>query len=206
MTPPQDGSGVDDYASLKKLLEEGVENSMESMAKLTNVNWAHVAVSLTAGSSQQFANIPEKRPENHSAVLLSAKGPFPLQFLLIFSPESSSALASNLAKNFQLDLGTAAETRKSVIEEVGNILVSSFLKRLANALKMTIFATSPRYLEGNRKELLNATLASIGGQSPQDENIVMARIGMRSSELSADCDMMILSNPECLRELVVRCR
>lgn len=206
MTPGGDPSiSLDDQEALKKLLEEGVDHGMQSMAKLTRVKWEVTSVSLTDGPPKRFLDAFAKSAEKQAGVRVSSKDPFPMEFLLIFSPKSSSALTGSLTQTYQVDLGADAEARRSVLEEVGNILVSSFLKKLANSIKTTIMTTPPTYSEGNKKELLSAALAAFGEQTHPDGHVVMAHIGMCSSRLLADFDLLILAEPECLNKMVELC-
>ncbi|MBI3549717.1 MAG: chemotaxis protein CheC [Elusimicrobia bacterium] len=203
--PPPESLTKHEQDYFQKLIEASVETSMQSMAKLTQRDWSITSVGLTDGHTQDFLKIFESQQGVHSGVQLWSKGSYPLLFLLLFSPKSSAALTAALSSIYQLELSEAALSRKLVLEEVGNIIISSFLKRLANTLKQTILTTTPAYLEGSKKELLTATMASLGGRKGTGEHAVMVHIGMSSASLSADCDLMILADPACLRQLVMEC-
>ncbi|MBI4052390.1 MAG: hypothetical protein HY400_07780 [Elusimicrobia bacterium] len=184
--------------ALEDLIDKGIENSIQALAKLYHEEWSISSSSFRGGSPEDFFSIFKEEDDEEAGVFFSVQG-VPLSFLLIFPRQSIQSLVNVLAKKHQDSLGTPLKTQEAVLGEVGNILVNSFLGKVGDFFTLPLFSSTPHFVKGPRKTLLDATLANL--PNPKN-NILMAHVCMSSSHLSADCDFLSIFDAAFTRKLL----
>lgn len=188
--------------TLEQLLDSGIRQSIESMAKLSQTQWEVVSVSLKDGAPEQFLKEFSRDSSPHMGVHVTTQKNCPLHFLVMFSAESANSLVGALGKAYNLDLNNMAEANRSMLEEAGNILVGSFLNTLANSSKTMILAAAPKFREGKKETLLAGALEDLNKQIGISDHILMVRITMYAGSLLADCDYLVIASGDYLKKLV----
>ncbi|MBI4057596.1 MAG: hypothetical protein HY399_08635 [Elusimicrobia bacterium] len=185
--------------ALEDLIGSGIENSIQAMAKLYRENWSISSSSFRGGAPQDFYSTFKDGGEEEAGVYFSVQQDVPISFLIIFPRNSIQSLVDTLGKKHKASLGTPLKMEEVVLGEVGNILVNSFLGKLSDSFARPFLTSTPHFVRGPKRTLLDATLTSL--EKPKDQ-VLMAHVHMFSDRLSADCDFLSIFNSEFIQKLI----
>lgn len=195
-------SGVlpeEDRTLMESLIQKGVQNAVQALAKMYGTQWALATSSFRSGPPSQFAGLFAGDVKRYSGVFVTFQQGMPFTCLVVFSEDRIKPLVDALAGRLANRLGTPEELEETVLAEVGNILSNSFLGTMGDHMPSPILLSVPHYAVGEKAALLKEALAGV--KSP-DDYILMCHVSMSAASMETDCDFLCLFSTEFIHRLL----
>ncbi len=183
--------------------------------ELGSIGAGHAATSLSEILQQQIAidiprigtippNMLPKFYHSHNmpatAVYIHLVGKLECHFLFIFEMPELTEITTMMAKNFFAEEG-ASSMESSAIEELGNILIGSFLTAISDFTGTNLVSTPPLLIGAPFDSIINDFVTKLSSAS--GEALVFDTCFKREGGYFAPAQLMIFPSPE-LRELLIR--
>src|SRR3989338_8015038 len=170
---------------LLQIIGEGLDKSIERLAKISRTNWEMQTVSLDTGSSSHFSSILAADSKDHYGTYFW----MPHGFLIVLFAQSGLAVADSFLSDLSKKTESLDHLRQNALAEISNIVANAVAGALADACDVSIMISSPQMACGRKKELFNDALAKF--KSEGENCIVMSYVHMTSADLATDCTMII---------------
>ena len=203
------GENVEGY---EKDLEKDMEN--EILREIGSIGAGHAATALSELIQEKisitFPEIYVARPEEIPKVLGLHEMPsvvvykklqegYDCDILLVFEKEEADKIVSTMAKNTfgmeELD----KEMKKSAIEEIGNIVIGSFLSAMSNFIDMELLPTPPIHVTDIFDAVLDIFLAKL---CLQNRKAIVFQTCFKREEEKIYGAVIIFLNEELRDELI----
>lgn len=190
------------------------KKDLEIFLELGNIGAGHAATSLSEILQQQveidiprIGTIPpnmlpkfyQSRNMPATAVYIHLMGDMECHFLFIFElPELKEI--TNLMTRSITNQECESSMESSAIEELGNILVGSFLTAISNFTRLNLISTPPMLIGAPFDSIINDFMAKLASDS--GDALVFDTCFKRAGGYYAPTQLMIFPSPE-LRELLI---
>jgi len=201
--------------SKKKTNSAADQKDLGIFLELGSIGAGHAATSLSEILQQQIAiDIPRigtippdmlpKFYHSHNmpatAVYIHLVGKLECHFLFIFEMPELTEITTMMAKNFFAE-EDASSMESSAIEELGNILIGSFLTAISDFTGTNLVSTPPLLIGAPFDSIINDFVTKLSSAS--GEALVFDTCFKREGGYFAPAQLMIFPSPE-LRELLIR--
>lgn len=184
---------------VQALIEEGVVRSTDRLGKLSRTQWGVMSSSTNEIPAVRLLSWFQRAKEDHVAATLRADGEIPTEAVLIFSAKSAAAVADAVTKPWAARMKALPNLVELTIGEVSNILAQSIIGALADQFEKTVILSVPQVTRGNKVELMAKALERYDGRKAV---LLMSHVEMYSTDLAADCSMILIVDSATLQRLV----
>ena len=124
--------------------------------------------------------------------------------LFMLSEESSFKLIDICYKEDDLKIktGVLTEMGMSVIKEIGNIVISSYVGALSILLKNVIIPSTPTLLSGTLKEILSFSITPYTSK----EHVLFAKVIFEETKSKISGSFYLILNSEAIQKIQVACK
>jgi chemotaxis protein CheY-P-specific phosphatase CheC len=175
--------------ALLRLIETGVSNSADKLAKISKTDWSTQTVSIKTAPLERFQDTLVREEKEQCCAYFTMPGGV---FLVMF-PERSGTAFADIFLPINPKNPVAIKNRElETLAEISNIVVNTVAATIADACDTAFFLSTPKMSQGKKRDLL---AAAPGMVTPAGEKFtVMAYVHMSSETLSSDCNMFFLLN------------
>jgi len=184
---------------LEYIIKLSTNNSARALSEMTEGSVSLEAPKLELISINDIANIVGGSEALVTTVNLLFEGDVPGLISLIFSEQSAFNLVDILIGN---KVGTTTkldEMGESALGEVGNIVVSHFLKTLGTHAWMQLQPSTPMVVTDMAGAILSAAVLSIGGAP---EEILFARTVFSDKKRDIESNLLLFVAPTVLKKIL----
>jgi chemotaxis protein CheC len=191
------------------------KNDLEIFLELGNIGAGHAATSLSEILQQQVEidiprigtippNMLPKFYQSHNmpatAVYIHLMGKMECHFLFIFERPELKEITTLMTRSIT-NQECEASMESSAIEELGNILIGSFLTAISNFTGLNLISTPPLLIGAPFDSIISEFIVNLSSAS--GEALVFDTCFKRAGGYYAPAQLMIFPSPE-LRELLIR--
>ena len=188
--------GMEMLHKLKKLGDESANMVIESLAEMTAMD---VIMEVSAVNMTEIEQIPATVGITDDAMIglyVRFTGDLPGSVLILISIESAQKLADIMLAGMgdePAEGEVLSEMQQSAVEEIGNIITSSFIDVWANTFGTGLTQTPPAFVCDFVPSILDAALAraSEGG-----DFAVVFNSAIRITDEDIDCHILVLPDPD----------
>ncbi len=180
------------------LIEEGVANSAEALAKMSRTEWGVVSSSTKEIPAVRLLSWFERSKMEHVAASFNSNSDFPMDIILMFSEKGAQAVTDAVTKPFSERLTRMNDLMRLTIGEVSNIVAHGIIGTLADKFDQTVILTVPEVKVGPKAEILAKSLERYDGRK---DVILLSHVDMFSENLAAECSMVLVIDEESLVEM-----
>ncbi|MBI3548624.1 MAG: hypothetical protein HY078_06175 [Elusimicrobia bacterium] len=173
--------------ALSRVIEKGVENSAEKLAKMSRTKWSMQTVAVNAGPGERLQTVLKDDVIQHYGAFFTMPGGF---ILVVISDTSGKKVVSAYLGSSAQRMQNIPNLDREVIAEIANVLVNAVAGEFADTCKIGFLLSAPDMSRGTRKALYAEILKRFPAAN---ENLaVSSYVHMTSEALSTDCSMIIL--------------
>lgn len=191
------------------------KKDLEIFLELGSIGAGHAATSLSEVLNQQveidiprIGNIPPSMlPKFYqsnnmpaTAVYIHLMGKLECHFLFIFELPELKEITKLMTRSITSQ-ECESSMESSAIEELGNILIGSFLTAISDFTGLNLISTPPLLIGAPFDSIINEFIVKLSSAS--GEALVFDTCFKRAGDYSAPAQLMIFPSPE-LRELLIR--
>jgi chemotaxis protein CheY-P-specific phosphatase CheC len=182
---------VEKLTTLKAMARSGAETASESVSEMTGID-THVDV--TQLSFVPVEDVPgELRDQKHVGTVLEFQGAPGGYVLILFDEASGREIVAELVPGTN-DVESFDGMEQSAMEEMGNVITSSFVDGWANVLNTTIDISTPQFTYGAGSKMVEKL---VGSRRDEMALVFDSRVHARQG----DVEVKVYTFPE-LAELV----
>jgi chemotaxis protein CheY-P-specific phosphatase CheC len=187
---------VEKLTTLKQMARTGAETTSESVSAMTGID---TRVDISDLSFVPVEDVPgELSDREYVGVVLEFDG-LPGGYIVILFDEASArevvaALVPGADSVEEFD-----ETARSAVEELGNVMTSSFVDGWANVLDATIDISTPRFVHDMGSAVAESVVARLGRTQA---NAVLFDATLRADDREFDCEIYALPDETKLRAML----
>jgi chemotaxis protein CheY-P-specific phosphatase CheC len=187
---------VEKLTTLKQMARTGAETTSESVSAMTGID---TRVDISDLSFVPVEDVPgELSDREYVGVVLEFDG-LPGGYIVILFDEASArevvaALVPGADSVEEFD-----ETARSAVEELGNVMTSSFVDGWANVLDATIDISTPRFVHDMGSAVAESVVARLGRTQA---NAVLFDATLRADDREFDCEIYALPDETELRAML----
>ena len=188
--------GMNTLKGLKRLGDQSAEKAVQSLAEMTS---AEVVMEVSAVNLTEIEQIPATIGMSVDAMIglfVRFTGELPGSVLTLLSIPS----AQNLANIMLAGMGdepaedeVLTEMQQSAVEEIGNIITSSFIDVWADEFSMGLTQTPPAYVCDYVPSIIDAALARA---SEKGDFAVVFNSAIHVTDQDIDCHILVLPDPD----------
>lgn len=181
---------------LLKIVKSGLDQGVETLAKISKTNWHIVMSALLTGEAEE-ASIPgEVSKDYYGAYFTMPAG----AFLMLITERSGRALTNSFtAALLRKESGQRQEFDVDGIAEISNIIVNAVAGPLADACETGFLISAPQVSRGTKEELYRASLKRFKAGGAMYS--VMVPTQLASWGVVSDCTLIVLLGSEWLKRL-----
>lgn len=188
--------GMNTLKGLKRLGDQSAEKAVQSLAEMTS---AEVVMEVSAVNLTEIEQIPATIGMSVDAMIglfVRFTGELPGSVLTLLSIPS----AQNLANIMLAGMGdepaedeALTEMQQSAVEEIGNIITSSFIDVWADEFGMGLTQTPPAYVCDYVPSIIDAALARA---AEKGDFAVVFNSAIHVTDQDIDCHILVLPDPD----------
>lgn len=190
---------VREMERVQSLIEEGVGRSADRLGKLSRTQWGVMSSSTSEMPAVRLLSWFQRAKDDHVAATLRASGDIPTEAVLIFSAKSATAVADAVTHPWAERMKALPNLVELTIGEVSNILAQSIIGALADQFEKTVILSVPEVSRGPKVDLMARALDRYDGRK---DLLLMSHVEMYSTDLAADCAMVLIVDSATLQALV----
>ncbi len=189
--------GMDALHKLKQLGDQSAEMAVQSLAEMTGMQ---VLMEISAVNLTEIEQIPAVIGITEDAMVglyVRFSGELPGSVLTLLSIPSAQKLADIMLAGME-DGGSdgdsaLSEMQQSAVEEIGNIITSSFIDVWANAFNLGLNQSPPAFVYDYVPSIIDASLAKA---SEKGNFAVVFNSAIHVVDQDIDCNILVLPDPD----------
>jgi len=182
-----------------RLIEAGVAHSAELLGLMSKTQWGIMTSSVNEIPVVRLISWFHREKSRCIGAILRARAEVPLEFLILFNESSARAVAESVVKPVEDKIRSFPDWVSMSVGEISNVLAQGVIGALADAMDTMIILSAPEVKEGTRSQILSEALEAYDGRQ---DMLVTSQVNMYSENLSAECNMIIIINADCLRRML----
>lgn len=189
---------VEDLSHFDEMTRDGATTVAENITAMTGIE---TTVEITHVSFVPVEEVPEALGDVTYVGVVIELETSPGGFVLILFDETSARDISGalLPGDDGVSDGELSETEQNAIQELGNIMASSFIDGWANALETTIDISPPTFAHDMGSAIADPLVAQLG---QKQEFAFVSDATIRAAETPFDCSLYVLPDESELREVL----
>ncbi|MHC1574533.1 MAG: chemotaxis protein CheC [Candidatus Methanogasteraceae archaeon] len=188
--------GMETLRELKRLGDQSAEMAVESLAEMTAME---VVMEVSAVNLTEVEQIPATIGITEDAIIglfVRFTGELPGSVLTLISIPSAQKLADIMLAGMgdePAEGEVLSEMQQSAVEEIGNIITSSFIDVWANAFTTALTQTPPAFVCDYVPSVIDAALARA---SEKGDFAVVFNSAIHITDQDIDCHILVLPDPD----------
>nr|QNO49052.1 hypothetical protein FFEDGKNF_00007 [Methanosarcinales archaeon ANME-2c ERB4] len=188
--------GMETLRELKRLGDQSAEMAVESLAEMTAME---VVMEVSAVNLTEVEQIPAMIGITEDAIIglfVRFTGELPGSVLTLISIPSAQKLADIMLAGMgdePAEGEVLSEMQQSAVEEIGNIITSSFIDVWANAFTTALTQTPPAFVCDYVPSVIDAALARA---SEKGDFAVVFNSAIHITDQDIDCHILVLPDPD----------
>ncbi|MEA1944855.1 MAG: chemotaxis protein CheC [Euryarchaeota archaeon] len=188
--------GMETLKGLKKLGDQSAEMAVRSLAEMTGMQ---VLMEVSAVNLTEIEQIPAVIGITEDAMVglyVRFSGELPGSVLTLLSIPSAQRLADIMLAGMEDEAdgdSVLSEMQQSAVEEIGNIITSSFIDVWANAFSMGLNQSPPAFVCDYVISIIDAVLAKA---SEKGDFAVVFNSAIYITDQDIDCHVLVLPDPD----------
>jgi chemotaxis protein CheC len=199
---------VEKLAALQEMARTGAQTTSESVSEMTGID---TDVDVTRLNVVPVEDVPaELSDEQVVGVVLEFEATPGGYVLILFDEESAREVVAALVPDAEAQNSSSGEApahagkssesfdgvERSAMEEIGNVMTSSFIDGWANALDTTIDHSTPQFVHDVAPAIAESVVARLG---QRQADAVLLDATLRADDWTFDCDVYVLPDEAGLR-------
>jgi len=172
---------------LLRLIEQGVSDSADRLAKISRTDWITQTVSIKMAPLAEFQKSLAGDAKDHFGACFTMPGGV---FLVMIPARSGAAFADAFLPVSKKHPEGIKDRERDSLAEISNIVVNAVAASVADACDMALMLSAPEVSHGTKVELLRD--ARELSASSGEKSAVMAYVHMSSQDMSSDCSVIVL--------------
>ncbi|RJS68274.1 hypothetical protein CW696_09005 [ANME-2 cluster archaeon] len=188
--------GMETLKGLKKLGDQSAEMAIQSLADMTGMQ---VLMKVSAVDLAEIEQIPAVIGITDDAMVglyVRFTGELPGSVLTLLSIPSARRLADIMLAGMEDGSdgdSVLSEMQQSAVEEIGNIITSSFIDVWANAFNLGLNQSPPAFAYDYVSSIIDASLAKA---SEKGDFAVVFNSAIHVVDQDIDCNILVLPDPD----------
>ncbi len=188
--------GMETLRELKRLGDQSAEMAVESLAEMTSME---VVMEVSAVNLTEVEQIPATIGITEDAIIglfVRFTGELPGSVLTLISIPSAQKLADIMLAGMgdePAEGEVLSEMQQSAVEEIGNIITSSFIDVWANEFTTALTQTPPAFVCDYVPSVIDAALARA---SEKGDFAVVFNSAIHITDQDIDCHILVLPDPD----------
>lgn len=188
------GVAVEKLATLREMAQSGARTASESVSEMTGID---SSVDVTRLSFVPVENVPAELPDKrYVGVVLEFEDVPGGYVLILFDEASAREVVAALMPGTQ-EVESFDGMAKSAMEEIGNVMTSSFVDGWANVLDATIDISTPQFVHDNGRAIAESVVARLG---QRQANAILLDAVLRADDRAFDCEIYVLPDEQELQD------
>ncbi|NHN59175.1 MULTISPECIES: chemotaxis protein CheC [Halorussus] len=184
---------VEKLASLREMAGTGAETASETVSAMTGID---TDVDISQLRFVPVEDVPaELRDEEYVGVVLEFEGALGGYVLILFDVASAREVVDALVPGADPTV-TFEGRQRSAIEEIGNVMTSSFIDGWANVLDATIDISPPQFVHDMGRAVAESVVARLGRRQ---SFAFLFDATLRADDRAFDCEIYALPDESQLR-------
>jgi chemotaxis protein CheY-P-specific phosphatase CheC len=184
---------VEKLAALREMARKGARTASESVSSMTGID---TDVDVTRLSFAPVEDVPaELSDEQYVGTVLEFEGSPGGYVLILFGEASAREVVTALVPNAS-PVESFDDVEQSAMEEIGNVMTSSFIDGWANVLDTTIDHSTPQFVHDMGRAIAESVVARLGQRQAE---AVLFDTTLRADHREFDCDIYVLPDETELR-------
>ncbi len=188
--------GMETLRELKRLGDQSAEMAVESLAEMTSME---VVMEVSAVNLTEIEQIPATIGITEDAMIglfVRFTGELPGSVLTLLSIPSAQKLADIMLAGMgdePTEGEVLSEMQQSAVEEIGNIITSSFIDVWANEFTTALTQTPPAFVCDYVPSIIDAALARA---SEKGDFAVVFNSAIHITDHDINCHILVLPDPD----------
>ncbi|WP_435174453.1 chemotaxis protein CheC [Halorussus sp. AFM4] len=184
---------VEKLATLRRMARSGAGTASDSVSAMTGID---TDVDISQLRFVPIEDVPaELRDETYVGVVLEFEGPLGGYVLILFDEASAREVVDALVPGAE-PAATFEGRQRSAIEEIGNVMTSSFVDGWANVLDATIDISPPQFVHDQGRAVAESVVARLGRRQ---SFAFLFDATLRAADREFDCEIYALPDESELR-------
>ena len=184
---------VEKLEALQGMARNGARTASESVSEMTGFD---TDVDVTRLSFVPVEDVPaELNDDRYVGVVLEFEGSPGGYALILFSEASAREVVTALVSGSE-PVESFDGVERSAMEEIGNVITSSFIDGWANVLDTTIDHSTPMFVHDMGRAIAESVVARLG---QRQADAVVFDATLRAADRAFDCDIYVLPDERGLR-------
>ncbi|NEU56476.1 chemotaxis protein CheC [Halorussus sp. MSC15.2] len=177
---------IEKLATLRRMAETGARTASGTVSAMTGID---TGVDITQLSFVPVEDVPaELRDQKYVGVVLQFEGALGGYVLILFDEASARDVVGALVSDTEVGATFDGEQR-SAMEEIGNVMTSSFIDGWANVLDATIDISPPQFVHDMGRAVAQSVVARLG---QRQAFAFLFDATLRADDREFDCEIYAL--------------
>jgi chemotaxis protein CheY-P-specific phosphatase CheC len=191
-----DPVSVEKLATLREMAKAGAETASETVSSMTGIA---TGVDITHLSFVPVEDVPaELEDKPYVGVVLRTGDPLEGYVLVLFDEASAREVVAALVPGTD-EVSTFEGKSRSAMEEIGNVMTSSFIDGWANVLDATIDISPPQFVHDAGPAVAESVVARLGRKQ---SFAFLLEATLRADDTEFDCEIYALPDETDLRTVL----
>lgn len=189
--------GIETLKRMKELGDQSAKMAIESLIEITGRDVTMDVSSVNLTEIEQIPSVISMADDAMIGLYVRFSGELPGSVLTLLSIPSAKRLADIMLAGMEDESGDddslLSEMQRSAVEEIGNIITSSFIDVWANTFEMGIDQSPPAYVCDYVTSILDAALVKAAGKG---DFAVIFNSALCITGQDIDCNILVLPDPD----------
>ncbi len=178
---------------------KGIDNAMTGLATMVNREIRMSSLSLKQVPASEAPNLVGGADKMVIGIYLAFEGDATGHLMLVHQPDVALAIIDMLLGNAPGTTGDLNEMEQSALGEMGNIIGSSFLNAIADALDLSLRPSPPEVILDMAGAILDVAFAEILQQS---DDVIVAETSFGTSDRQARGTFLVIPSLNFLKVIL----
>ena len=178
---------------------KGIDNAMTGLATMVNREIRMSSLSLKQVPASEAPNLVGGADKMVIGIYLAFEGDATGHLMLVHQPDVALAIIDMLLGNAPGTTGDLNEMEQSALGEMGNIIGSSFLNAIADALDLSLRPSPPEVILDMAGAILDVAFAEILQQS---DDVIVAETNFGTSDRQARGTFLVIPSLNFLKVIL----
>ncbi len=178
---------------------KGIDNAMTGLATMVNREIRMSSLSLKQVPASEAPNLVGGADKMVIGIYLAFEGDATGHLMLVHQPDVALAIIDMLLGNAPGTTGDLNEMEQSALGEMGNIIGSSFLNAIADALGLSLRPSPPEVILDMAGAILDVAFAEILQQS---DDVIVAETSFGTSDRQARGTFLVIPSFNFLKVIL----
>jgi chemotaxis protein CheC len=178
---------------------KGIDNAMTGLATMVNREIRMSSLSLKQVPASEAPNLVGGADKMVIGIYLAFEGDATGHLMLVHQPDVALAIIDMLLGNAPGTTGDLNEMEQSALGEMGNIIGSSFLNAIADALDLSLRPSPPEVILDMAGAILDVAFAEILQQS---DDVIVAETSFGTADRQARGTFLVIPSLNFLKVIL----